>query len=154
VGAGRGRGSRGRVSRAGAGPVSDIIERAALVIANRMTDEDFAARGTDGAVFSEHDTRHLAEALADAGIIATEVEQAVRKAINELENLISKYTIAHPENTMRVLGLLWADQRRIADYLRRSLDAHDEEAEAERDRLAETVDRVRALHYPNTTFGI
>lgn len=82
------------------------------------------------------------------------IEQAVREAINELENLISKYTIAHPENTMRVLGLLWADQRRIADYLRRSLDAHDEEAEAERDRLAETVDRVRALHYPNTTFGI
>ena len=106
---------------------ADVIEQAARVLADRMTDEDFAARGADGAVFSEHDTRHLAQALADAGIIATEVEQAVREAISELEHLVGRYTIAHPENTMRVLGLLWEDQRRIADYLRRSLDAVEDE---------------------------
>ena len=80
------------------------------------------------------------------------IEQAVREAVNELENLISKYTIAHPENTMRVLGLLWADQRRIADYLREALDR---DASPRRDdKATAAVDRVRALHYPNTTFGI
>lgn len=82
------------------------------------------------------------------------IEQAVRKAIYELEHLVSKYTIAHPENTMRVLGLLWADQRRIADYLRRSLDAYVVAGPATRTGSALPADATEHLtHSPTGSKG-
>lgn len=51
-----------------------------------------------------------------------ELRKAAAQAARELETLGMKYTVAHPENTMRVLELLWKDEHRIAADLRKVVD--------------------------------
>lgn len=49
------------------------------------------------------------------------LRKVIQDAASEIGNLVSRYTVAHPENTLRVLNLLWADQHNIAQELREAL---------------------------------
>jgi len=49
------------------------------------------------------------------------LRKVIHDAASEIGNLVSRYTVAHPENTLRVLNLLWADQHNIAQELREAL---------------------------------
>lgn len=59
------------------------------------------------------------------------LEGDIRWAVRKLENLPATYTIAHPENTMRVIGLLWEDTRDVAENLRNSVKRPHERGEGE-----------------------
>lgn len=51
-----------------------------------------------------------------------ELRKAAAQAARELETLGMKYTVAHPENTMRVLELTWQDGHRVAADLRNAIE--------------------------------
>ena len=79
-------------------------------------------------LYGQPNLHHAAAALAP--IVAARVEAARAEAVaavlalaKELEGLVGQYTVAHPENTMRVLELLWQDQHRIATDLRAAVSA-------------------------------
>lgn len=58
-------------------------------------------------------------AVFEAGRMAyaEDLRKKLGKITYEMRSQSSKYTLAHPENTMRVIELLWADAIKAADEI-------------------------------------